>query len=150
MKIKNTELVNTLLWAWVNPNLLVDGFLVVWKLIKRHGKVLFTDKYINEISNINKDISSIISILKSVNKITYQNTKDIVSLIKKMADNYKMEFIISSDSKEHNKKLENHLDDKFKDLQTHKDILQKLWVSVSWEWRYFKKDLDSDLEKLLW
>lgn len=157
MKTTNKELINILLWSWIKPNMLVNSFSIVWKLIKRHGRMLFTDKYVSEISDVDQNIWSLISILKSTNKTSHQDTKDLIKLTKEITEDYHREFNVVSDSKDHNEKIKDNLDAKFQDAKIHTHISSEqnrgdcdhLWVRISWEWRYFKKDLDSDLEKLL-
>jgi len=149
MKTTNTELINILLWSWIQPNILVDGFLIVGKLTKRHGKMLYTDKYIKEISEVDPNISNLVSILKHTNKTEHQDIKNLIRMIKSSSDKYKPEFNISSDSKDHNEKLKEYIDTKFQSSKINTNAWDKIWVSISWEWRYYKKDLDSDLEKIL-
>jgi len=155
MKTTNKELINILLWAWIKPNLLVNSFAIVWKLIKKHGRTLFADKYISEISDVDQNIWSLIAILKSTNKVKYQDTKVLLKLTKSLADDYNKEFNIISDSTQHNETVKSHLDTKFQNSKINTQIASNesdcdhLGVRISWEWRYFKKDLDSDLEKLL-
>ncbi len=157
MKTKNTDLINIILSSWVKPNLLVNSFVIVWKLIKKHGRMLFTEKYISEISSVDQNIWNLLSVLKSVNKVKYQDIKLLVKSTKTLADDYQLEFKVVSDSDNHNDELKAHIDTKFQNAiintginkQSDQADINHLWVNISWEWRYFKKDLDSDLEKLL-
>lgn len=149
MKTTNTKLINILLWAWIKPNLLVHNFLILWKLIKKYGKMLFTQKYIKEISNIDQGLWNLILILKATGNVWYQDTKNLVVLVKRLAKNYCLEFEIESDSKEHNDDFKKYINTKFQNSQINTKVLEKIWVSISWEWRYYKKDLDSDLGKIL-
>lgn len=150
MKITNTELVKVILWSWVQPNMLASGFVIVWKLIKRHGKMLFADSYIQEILSIDKNIGSIISILKSVNKTEYNDIKKLIQITKNLAPDYKIEFQVGSDSQNNNDKIAKYIGDKFNKSTVDTKLLDSIWVSISGEGRYFKKDLDSDLQKILW
>jgi len=149
MKTTNTNLINILLWAWIKPNMLVDSFSIIAKLIKKHGKMLFTEKYIQEISQVASNLWNLISILKAVHKIDYKDMKSLILMTKRLADNYSPEFQISSDSNDHNQKLKDYINTKFQESNINTNVLDKIWVSVSWEWRYYKRDLDSDLEKIL-
>jgi len=149
VKTTNTKLINILLWAWIKPNILVHNFLILWKLIKKYGKMLFTQKYIKEISNIDQGLWNLILILKATGNVWYQDTKNLVVLVKRLAKNYCPEFEIESDSKEHNDDFKKYINTKFQNSQINTKVLEKIWVSISWEWRYYKKDLDSDLGKIL-
>lgn len=149
MKTTNTELINAILWSWVQANDLVNSFVVVWKLIKKHGRMLFTETYITEISNADQNIWNIISILKSVDKTWYQDLKTLIDMTKSLSKDYRPEFNISSDSQSHNDELKSHISTKFDSATTNTDVVEKSWVSISWEGRYFKKDIDSDLDKIL-
>ncbi len=150
MKFTSNKLIEIILSSWIDPNKLVDLLFLVSKLIKKYGKMLFNQKYIKEISSINKDLWDIINILNIVDKKSYNDVKFIIILIKKVAENYFLKFSINSDSSEHNKLIENYIKNKFTKSKVELDTKWKLWISVSWEWRYYRKDLDSDLKKILW
>jgi len=129
--------------------MLVDSFSIIAKLIKKHGKMLFTEKYIQEISQVASNLWNLISILKVVHKVDYKDMKSLILVTKRLADNYNPELQISSDSKDHNQKLKDYINTKFQESNINTNVLDKIWVSISWEWRYYKKDLDSDLGKIL-
>lgn len=149
MKITNTNLIGILLWSGIQANLLVDSLFVIWKLIKQNGKMLYTDKYIKEISIANKDIWELILILKKTGKTSYQDIKNLINMIRSKAKDYKLEFSISSDSKDHNDKIFSQLNAQFKDSNINTHIVDNIWVDIAGEWRYYKKDLESDLDKIL-
>lgn len=149
MKTNNTDLINILLWSWITPNLLVDSFVVIWKLAKQHGKMLYTDKYIKEVSVVAQNIWTILSVLKYTDKLVYGDIKKLIKTTKLISKDYKTEFTISSDSQDHNDKLKEYINTKFDNSKINTAVLDKVWVKISWEWRYYKRDLDSDLERIL-
>jgi len=149
MKITNTHLIGILLWSGIQANLLVDSLFVIWKLIKQNGKMLYTDKYIKEISTANKDIWELILILKKTGKTSYQDTKNLINMIKTKSSNYKLEFSVNSNSKDHNDEIKSKLNKQFKDSNINTDVIDDIWINVSGEWRYYKKNLDADLDKIL-
>jgi hypothetical protein len=149
MKITNTHLIDILLWSGIQANLLVDSFSIIWKLIKRHGKMLYTEKYIKEILISDKNIWELLSILKKTDKIKYQDTKNLINMIKTKSSNYKLEFSVNSNSNDHNDEIKSKLNKQFKDSNINTDVIDDIWINVSGEWRYYKKNLDADLDKIL-
>lgn len=149
MKTNNTDLISILLWSWIAPNLLVDSLFVIWRLIKKHGKMLYTDKYITEISVIAQNIWTIITVLKYTGKTSYEDIKKLIKMTKSISKGYKPEFTINSDSQNHNDKLKTYISTKFKNSKINTAVLDNIWIKISGEWRYYKRDLNSDLEKLL-
>lgn len=149
MKITNTHLIDILLWFGIQANLLVDSFSIIWKLIKRHGKMLYTEKYIKEILISDKNIWELLSILKKTDKIKYQDTKNLINMIKTKSSNYKLEFSVNSNSNDHNDEIKSKLNKQFKDSNINTDVIDDIWINVSGEWRYYKKNLDADLDKIL-
>lgn len=149
MKLTNTNLIGILLWSGINPNQLIDLFFVVSKLNKRFWRLLFSSKYIDEIYNIDKTVWDIIVILKKTNKIQYQDVKNLISIVKNNAKDYSPEFNINSTSGINISGLEKHINLKFKDSKINHKSIDEIWVSINWEWWYYKKTLNSDIEKIL-
>ncbi len=149
MKLTNTNLIEILLWSWINPNQLIDLFFVISKLNKKFWKLLFSSKYIDEISNIDKTVWDIILILKKTNKIQYQDTKNLINIVKSKAQDYSPEFTIQSSSDVDISDFKKHITSRFKNSKINLKSTDEIWVSVSWEWWYYKKTLNSDIEKML-
>lgn len=148
MNINNKELINILLWADIKANSLVNMLSAAWILSKRHGKMLYTKAYINEVKKVDKDLWYLLSLLKKVNKTTQKEIKNLIVVIKNNIDSYHKEFTISASTK--NNSITEYLNDKFKDSKVETKVQEDLGINISWEWWYFKKDLDLDLQKLLW
>ncbi len=147
MNIKNTKLIEVLLWSGMQANFLVDSFWIIWKLVKRHGKMLYTTKYVSEISKVDEGIGSLISILGNAGKMNYKDTKTLIKLIKSTIDTYNQEFTINSNTE--NQEIIIYLNQKFEDSKIQTETTDNVWLKISWEGRYYKKDLDSDLDKIL-
>ena len=147
MNIKNTKLIEVLLWSGMQANFLVDSFWIIWKLIKKHGKMLYTTKYMFEISKADEGIWSLISILGNAGKMNYKDTKTLIKLIKSTIDTYNQEFTINSSTE--NQEIITYLNKKFEDSKIQTETTDNVWLKISWEGRYYKKDLDSDLDKIL-
>lgn len=150
MRIKNIDLIKTLLWANVTWNDLAAQLFIVSKLAKKYWSALFSQKYIKEISSAEKNLSELIIILKQFGKTKYSDIKKLITIVKQVATDYDLSFKISSDSQKHNQELLSYIENKFKNSKTDLGLSWNLWVSVFWEWRYYKKNLDSDLKKILW
>jgi hypothetical protein len=147
MNIKNTKLIEILLWSGVKANFLAYSFWIIGKLIKKYGKIIYTTQYTSEILKIDKNLWNLIFILSTVNKIEYKDTKNLIYIIKSNIDNYQKEFVINSSVE--NKEIISYLHQKFKDSNIENEHIESLWLKISGEWRYYKKDLDSDLNKIL-
>lgn len=148
MNLNNKKLIEILLSWGVSANIMVDMLSSIWLLTKRHGKILYTQKYIDSVSKVDNNLWHLLLILKKTNKMTQKDIKHLIELIKSSTDNYKKEFIISTNIE--NKTINEHLKSKFNDSQIETKLQDNLWIKISWEWWYFKKDLDLDLQKLLW
>jgi len=111
--------------------------------------MLYTEKYIKEILISDKNIWELLSILKKTDKIKYQDTKNLINMIKTKSSNYKLEFSVNSNSNDHNDEIKSKLNKQFKDSNINTDVIDDIWINVSGEWRYYKKNLDADLDKIL-
>ena len=147
MNIKNKELIEILLSSGIEANALVDMFWIIGKLSKRHWRMLYTKRYIDEISVVDKSLANIINLLDKVNKTTHKDTINLIKIIKSTQDSYKSEFMIKAP--EEYKEIIEHLKGEFKDSQIQSDIVDNVWIKINWEWRYYKRSLDSDLERIL-
>ena len=83
MNINNKRLVEFLLWSGMDPNSLVDLLWILSVLIKRHWKMVYTKKYINEISKVDHNLWSIISVLYKVDKVTQKRHQRYNNVCKK-------------------------------------------------------------------
>ena len=147
MNIKNINLIEILLSSGIQANNLVDIFWIIGKLSKKHWKVLYTKKYIDEISVVDEGLASIITLLNSVNKTTHKDTKKLIEIIKSTQDSYQKEFIVNA-PKEY-QEIKEYLQEKFKNSKVRLDVVDNTEIKINWEWRYYKKSLDSDLERIL-
>ena len=147
MNLKNKALIEILLSSGIQANALVDMFWIVGKLSKRHWRMLYTKSYIDEISVVDKNLANILSLLSKVKKTTHKDIITLIKMIKSTQDSYKSEFLINAP--EEYKEIIEHLKDEFKDSQVQSDIVDNVWIKINWEWRYYKRSLDSDLEKIL-
>jgi hypothetical protein len=92
--------------------------------LKKHGRVLYTKRYIDEISIVDKDLASIITLLHSVNKTTNKNIVNFIHIIKNTQDSYRPEFII--DAPLEYKEIKEYLKKKFKDSEISSDIVDNI------------------------
>lgn len=150
MKTNNTKLIKYMLSLWAKSNDLIDLLFVVSKLVKKYGRILYNQNYINEISKKDENISNLLLILKITNNIEYKSLKNLTQLIKRYSDDYVPQFKISSDSRSHNDLLKKYINSQFGESEISLDLKEKIWIYISWEWWYYKKDLHSDIEKLLY
>ena len=69
--------------------------------------------------------------------------------MKQIRSDRKKQFDVMSSSENVNREIEDYLELKFGDIQVNKQIGEKLWLFVKGESYYYKRFLESDLEKLL-
>ena len=69
--------------------------------------------------------------------------------MKQIRSDRKKQFDVMSSSENVNREIEDYLKLKFGDIQVNKQIGEKLWLFVKGESYYYKRFLESDLEKLL-
>ena len=149
MKIANNKLIQMILSSWINSNKFVDILYVLSKLSKKYGKMLFDQRYQKQINSIDKNLWNVINILNLLNKTKYDDIKNLILLIKRVSPDYVPQFSVISDSKNHNQMIQKHIKEKFSQSEIQLKDGKSDWLYVSWEGRYYKKDLDSDLKKIL-
>lgn len=148
MIISNKELSKILLQSDIPTNDLVNYFHIIIKLIKKYWSKIFTTKTIKNIQSIDSQISTLLEIIQKYNK---NNISEIKSLIKILKESqwYIPSFEVNMIEMSEKYYIHQKLKSKFQksNIKTNKNI--DLWIFVSWEWRYYKRNIDQDLEKIL-
>lgn len=148
MRTTNKTLAETFLQTWIPTNDLVSYFDIIIKLFKKYKKRIFDKEILDIIKGINEELYSILVILQHYNKKTLISIKNIISEIKQLSKDYTPTFTVNSI--EENKDIEQLLEKKFPKCSVKKRDNLEVWVYIHWEWRYYKRNIDQDLQKLLW
>lgn len=150
MKISDKQFVKYLIEWWVSSNEIIHYFQVCEKLLKKYGKVVFGPKYLTEIQKASDVVAEILIILKKTGKTAATNIKNIIKSLKEVSKDYKQEFMIKSDSKDHNEKIKSHLITMFEDSKINQNqVVEQDEVRISGEWRYYKRWFEQDVKGLL-
>ena len=149
MKISDKQFVKKLTSSNINTNELIHYFQICEKLLKKYWKQIFTFKYLENVKNVSTTTYEILSILKNINKDNNLSIKNIIRLLKEIAQDYKPEFTIKSDSIDHNRKIEDYLKSTFQESNIAKDQRPQDEIKISGEWRYYKRSFEQDVRKLL-
>ncbi len=150
MRITNWQLVEIMLADNVDPNILVRNLEVGVKLIKKYGKALFADMHIAAVKEVAKDVYMLLIVLRHAKKTDISSVKAVISLVKQRSDRYTWEYKVNSDSQVHNDTLKEFVQNSFAWAHVEHHVVEKQKVSVTGEWRYYKRDLEQDLKKLLY
>lgn len=149
MRLTNGQFVDKLLSLSIPSNDIIHQLEVSMKLLKKYGRMLFTDKYIKEIHSKYSDIADLLQSLKIAKKHDMKTIKILIRLIKEKATDYYEEFIVKAWTEEHYMQMKAFLDKKFDKSSVENHTTMWNSVRVSWEGRYYKRGLEQDAKKLL-
>jgi len=149
MKISDKQFVQHLVSWEVDSNELIHYFQVCEKLLKKYWRAIFTEKYLENIKKVSNTTYEMLVVLKKSNKDSALSIKNIIRIFKEIAKDYKPEFTIKSDSKDHNQKLEKHLKNTFQESNILQNQNIQDEIKISGEWRYYKRWFEQDVKKLL-
>ena len=149
MSLNTSILVDTLLQTDITPNDLIVYFDSIIKLIKKYWKTVYTTQMLAILKEADITIYLLLEILIKYKK---QNIADIAHLsksIQQKSKNYIPTFTIHIPKKQYKEAIEKNIKKVFPNsqIQTQENI--ELGVSISWEWRHYKRDIDQDIQKLL-
>ena len=117
-------------------------------LLKKFGKRLNTSSFYDMLKN-NADTFYVWSFLKSINKLNLKDLKEIIDSLKGRFGLDKIFYVkINDDDKISS--VAKIIKEKFgDDVTIQKDKYDKIGLFVKWLGYYYKRDLNSDLNKLL-
>lgn len=146
---KTQEIKDKILESWISPNDLVAYFEIIIKLIKKYWKKLKTEKFLNVIETWDSVTYYLLKILSNYKKDKINDIKNIIKEIKK-SESYKSSFHVNMIETPTKYDIQEKLNLKFpqSNIETNKNI--DLWIFIHGEWRYYKRNIDQDLEKILW
>lgn len=148
--ISNIEFVNKYLIEARNIDQLLFFCDVVKKLSKKYWKKLLSETFLVKIQNVDQDLAWFIRILKMWGKMDSRKISDVQRIIKDKSWDYTKNFEIESVSPQ---LIESTITQKLKSISWNVWVLtissKNIWLKVKWEWMYYNRSLENDLEKLL-
>lgn len=150
MRINNQKLAQIFLNTSIKTNDLITYFDISIKLIKKYKKKLVLSDVLSIIKNVDENLYTIIMILNYYDKLNISSIKNIVSEIKQQSKEYSPTFNVNIIEHSQKHDIEKLLTDKFPKCTVKKNQNLDLWAYIHWEWWYYKRNIDQDLQKLLW
>ena len=150
MYISNNVLVKKYFTQFEDGKKLYYILLVVYKLIEKFWKRLKNEVFLNKISEVDKEIVFMIKLLDCSWKLNLNDVRQIISLLRKERKDIPKIFEISVYKDENIDAIKEKLNNMFgKSIEINVEETNKLILNVRWEWWYYKRWLDKDLNKLL-
>lgn len=148
--ISNIEFVEKYLLDKNNVDKILSFFDIVKFLSKKYGKKLRTETFLNKIQQIDNDLCDFIKILNIWWKLEKKKISDLQRIIKdKMVDYTKSYEIVSKNSKS----IEPVIVERLKNISWTVNVWltdsTQIGLAVKWEWMYYNRTLENDLDKLL-
>lgn len=130
-------------------NDLVLYFQIISKLIKKYWKRIFSTSVLDCIREADVNTYVLLQILHKHKKFKLSDIKSLVKDTKENKD-YLPSFEINMIETSQKYNIQEKLQIKFPKsyIKTNKNL--DLWILVKWEGRYYKRNIDQDLEKILW
>lgn len=150
MSLSPSVLVDTLLDADIKPNDLIMYFDVIILLIKKHWKKIYTPAMMQVIQQADNNIYMLLQLLVHYKQQTIADINYLSKRIKSTSKDYMPSFTISIPKEQYQKNIEENIKKNFPTSQIHATSNIDLGVSISWEWRHYKRNLDQDIQKILW
>jgi len=145
----NKQFINHVLSVKCSANEIITQLEVVILLVKKYGKLVYTDQYLTLIEEVVPDSTAMLIALKRANKLKVGLIRDIISLVKKYSNNYYKEFVVKTDTENHYQMVKSFLDGKFEGSKVDKHTTHGSGVRISWEGWYYKRWLEQDIKKIL-
>lgn len=147
--ITNWQFVNKYLKDITDIDAVLELFDVVRKLLKKYGRALKSNMLLEQIAKEDQSVADFINSLVSFDKLNIHDIDMIVRLLKKQRNDYTKSFSIWNLNYKSLELINKILKDKYWNIVLENEDIVAVWVTVVWEWKYFKRTVWSDLDKLL-
>ena len=150
MRLNDKTVVHTLLESTITTNDLVIYFDSIIILLKKHRRNIQSSTIADIIKKIDPTLYTVIEILLLAHKCTISDIKELSKIVKQSDTTYKKIFdvALTKDSVQY-KTIEKELSTKFPESQITQNANEDLGAYVHGEWRYYKRNIDQDLQKML-
>jgi len=150
MRITNKALSQIFLDWWIAVNDLILYLEASMKLLKKYKKKLILSDILSVIKDVDKNLYSIVIILQYYEELDISSIKNIIKEIKQESKDYVPTFTINIIEQSQKYNIEDLLNKKFPKCSVKKNQNLDVWAFIHWEWWYYKRNIDQDLQKLLW
>lgn len=148
--ISNVKFVDKCLSENVNIDDLLIFSQVTKKLLTKYGAQVKKKEFIDKVSIVDENLSNYIKLLVACNKLDSKVLSDIERLFRMKSKNYSKSFdIVSSNTQSIAWKIESKLVTLWDSVSLVTNNSNKIGLEVKWEWYYYTRNLDNDLDKLL-
>ncbi len=147
MHITLKQIAKQLTSSWQIVDDLLINLNVLKTLLALYWKLVYNENFLKFLHSINPDLEQLAKFLYKIWKRSNKDIKSLIVLIKQEYPNYKKSFIIKS-SNSVKKDILEKLKNKFWDIEVD-EIEVDNWVFVKWEWYFYKRFIDLDIDKLL-
>jgi len=150
MFISNETLVNQYFAPNIKDKDFLRYFMAIKQMIKKYGKrSLDIPAYLEALKKYSPASYEVVVLLKSLNKLEIRHINQITLLLKKKYAESKKEFAITTEKNIQNQ-IGSFVTDTFKNVDLDYKDSSKVGIDVKWEGYRYKRDLDRDLNLLLW
>jgi len=132
----------------VNYEELYPLVAVIFALYKKYGNLLKSQSLQEILEKVNPQISKLIYLLQSIDKLDASNLREMITLLKQQRKE-KLFIVRGLLSDEMIASIEKKLKQQFNDVHIDTKKTEQAWFYVAWEWWYYKRNLERDLGKML-
>lgn len=148
--ITNSKFINNYLNDYNDIDELINYFNIIKLLIKKYWLKVVSQEFISKISIVDTKLVDFIKLLDLVWKLNLKTINEITRLIKNKRIDYTKTFVLKWQSVNNlESKVDNIIKSKLNKSQVSVVDSNSLWLEVNWEWMYYKRNIDDDLNKLL-
>lgn len=126
-------------------------WLLDWvkSLIKKYWSRVFTENVLTSMDNVDQNFSSFVKTLKSVWKLNIKDINAIVSIIKSLWKDYTPVFDLKSSNQEIYQKVNDYITSTIGKSDVEYKKADDIWIKIVWNNFYYKRDISTDLDKLV-
>lgn len=147
--ITNWDLVSKYLYQIQDFDSLISLIDQSLALLKQYGRNLKTPKNIETIRNIDSKLADFLVLMDDIGKLNKKNLTKIKFILKNSGKDYKKQFVLTT-NKDISNEINSSLNQKFGDVALSYQQSSTVWLALKWEGYYFKRNIDWDIDKLLW
>lgn len=149
--ITNQKFVELLLSDLQEKDDLLSIFFVCQHLFKKYWNKIFNSDFSELLNTVSPEVIMLCNLLQKHNKFNSNDLDSIIKLIKKEYPDYtkNVDIISLSLNTDLSDKIDEVLSKKFNKFSSNKLKWEEIWIVIKWDWNYYKRSLNSDLDKLL-
>jgi hypothetical protein len=132
-----------------DTNKVIDHLNSIKKMIKRRGQAIFTRRFYDIIEGADNQVAQLLNLLKKAHKEKISSINNIIRYIKQESKNYNKTFTLTSNDQNATKDVEHTLQKEFPASICHTENTATVGLKITGEGLYYKRTLDTDVEKIL-